>query len=457
VDKTRLLRQLPAIDKVLKTQEVAQLKQRWLRTVVDAEVRAVVDEARERIQAGEEPSELGASGLARLAAARVAARLAPGTVRCVNATGVVLHTGLGRAVLPPAAVEALQREVSGYTVVSVDRKDGARLRRETTIRKILGALTGAEHATVVNNNAAATVIGLNTMAAGTEAIISRGQLVEIGGSFRMPEVFEAAGVKLREVGATNRTHLNDYRTAINENTGLILRVHPSNYRIIGFTHEPGIDELVALGREHGIPVMDDLGAGALVELPPEPLIGASLEAGVDLVTCSGDKLIGGPQSGILLGKRDWIDRVRRNPLFRALRVDKLTLTALEATLRLFLRPEGPGADHPTIAMLKMDPDEIGRRAKALRTRIRKAIPELAVELRQDFSQVGSGSLPGENLPTTLLTIAHARIAPSRFARVKDTASTPIYTRIVDDLVCVDPRTLQPGDDKLLIHALKEIS
>ncbi len=457
MDKTKLLRQRPAIDKVLRTEEVKQLKRRWLPNVVDAEVRAVVDEARERIHAGEEPNELGASGLARLAAARVAARLAPGTVACVNATGVVLHTGLGRAVLPPAALEALQREVAGYTVVSVDREDGGRLRRETTIARILSALTGAEFATVVNNNAAATVIALTTMAAGREAIISRGQLVEIGGSFRMPEVFEAAGVKLREVGATNRTYLKDYAGAINENTGLILRVHPSNYRVIGFTHEPSIDELVALGREHGIPVMDDLGAGALVELPPEPVIGASLEAGVDLVTCSGDKLVGGPQSGILLGKRDWVDRVRRNPLFRALRVDKLTLIALEATLRLFLRPEGPGDDHPTIAMLQMSGEKIARRAKALRTRIRKTVPGLAVGLVPGFSQVGSGSMPGENLPTTLLTLSHPDVAPSRFAQNLRMASTPVYTRIIDDTVCVDPRTLRPGDDRRLIDVLKELA
>jgi L-seryl-tRNA(Ser) seleniumtransferase len=245
----------------------------------------------------------------------------------------------------------------------------------------------------------------------------------------MPEVFQAAGVILREVGTTNRTHLRDYARAISPETGLILRVHPSNYKVVGFTHEPTIEELIALGRERGLPVLDDLGAGALVPLPPEPEMAA----------------------------RERVDSVRRNPLFRALRVDKLTLIALEATLRLFLRPQGPGNDHPTLAMLSMDREELARRARSLRRRIQREVPALTVELRPGFSQVGSGSLPGEDLPTTLVSLLHGETPASSLARRLRLANPPVYTRIVDDRVCVDPRTLQKGDDLRLVEVLKEIA
>jgi len=457
VDKINLLRGLPAIDRLLGTAKVAELKQRWLGRLVDDEVRAVVADVRAQIQAGEDPGDMAPDALAERTEVRLACRLSPGVVRCINATGVVLHTGLGRAVLPRSAVEALAREVAGYCIVSVDRQEGDRIRRESAVARMLCALTGAEAVTVVNNNAAATLIALNTLASGREAIISRGQLVEIGGSYRMPDVFAAAGVALREVGTTNRTHEHDYADAIGADTGLLLRVHPSNYRVLGFTHEVGIEELIALGRAHGVPVMDDLGAGALIALAPEPEIAASLRAGADLVTCSGDKLIGGPQSGILLGKREWIDRVRRNPLFRALRVDKLTLAALEATLALFLRRDGPGDDHPTLRMLRMKADELRKRASSLCTRIRRGVPAFEVHSVRGFSQVGSGSLPGESLPTTLVSLSHKSLAASTLARVLRYGRPPVYTRIVDEHVCIDPRTLQPGDDKDLVQVLKELA
>ncbi|MHC4953565.1 MAG: L-seryl-tRNA(Sec) selenium transferase [Planctomycetota bacterium] len=456
VDKNQLLRRLPAVDRVLGTPAIAALKERILSDLVDAAVRREVDETRASILNGGEPRDIEPDAIAERAEAALSAQLAPGVQRCINATGVVLHTGLGRAVLPPAAMEAIERELGGYAVVSIDREEGARLRRETAIAKILAALTGAEAATVVNNNAAATLIALNTMAAGQEAILSRGQLVEIGGSFRMPDVFEAAGVALREVGTTNRTHLPDYAHAIGEFTGLILRVHPSNYKVTGFTCEPTVEELVALAHEHGLPMLDDLGAGALVALPPEPTLMASIEAGADLITCSGDKLIGGPQSGILLGKKEWVDRVRRNPLFRTLRVDKLTLTALEATLRLFLRPEGPGDDHPSLRMLRIPGEELVRRAGALADRVRAEAPHLNVTTRPGHSQVGSGSLPGESLPTTLVCMVHPSLSASAFARRLRLGSTPVYTRVVDDAVCADPRTLLDGEESELVRILKEI-
>jgi L-seryl-tRNA(Ser) seleniumtransferase len=247
-----------------------------------------------------------------------------------------------------------------------------------------------------------------------------------------------------------------YARAIGPETGLLLRVHPSNYKIVGFTEEVGIADLVELGRTHSVPVMDDLGAGAIVAMPPEPEIGASLDAGADVVTCSGDKLIGGPQAGILLGQRVWIDRVRKNPLFRALRVDKLTLCALEATLRLFLQPGGPGDDHPTWRMLHLGAAELARRARTLRARIRKEAPGYDVSTADGHSQVGSGSLPGEDLPTTLVVVRHPSLGASAFARRLRLADPPVYTRIVDDDVCLDPRTLQPGDDRDVLAILNDL-
>jgi L-seryl-tRNA(Ser) seleniumtransferase len=457
VDPTKQLRRLPAIDRVLRTAEAQKLKQRWLPRLVDDEVRLLVEDLRETIREGKDPGELGPEALAERAGARLAARLAPGVVRCVNATGVVLHTGLGRAPFAPQVVDALSRELRGYCVVSVDRQEGQRIRRETAAARMLCALTGAEAATVVNNNAGATLLALNSLAAGREVIVSRGQLVEIGGSFRMPDVFRAAGVVLREVGTTNRTHRRDFADAIGPATGLLLRVHPSNYRIVGFTEEVPVADLLELGKASGVPVMDDLGAGALVPLPPEPEIGASLALGVDIVTCSGDKLIGGPQCGILLGKREWIDRVRRNPLFRALRADKMTLCALEATLRLFLSPGGPGDDHPATRLLRLAPQELRRRAAALRARVRKNVPRLETSLRPGFSEAGSGSLPGESLPTTLVALRHEKLSAAAFARMLRFGDPAVYARIADDLLCIDPRTLLPGDDRLLIQALKEVS
>ncbi len=420
-------------------------------------MRALVDDLREAMRNGDDAGDLAPDAVAERAGARLAARLAPGVVRCVNATGVILHTGLGRAAFAPQVIDALEREVAGYCVVSVDRQEGQRIRRETAAARMLCALTGAEAATVVNNNAGATLIALSTLAGGREVVVSRGQLVEIGGSFRMPDVFKAAGVVLREVGTTNRTHRRDYAEAIGPSTGLLLRVHPSNFRVTGFTSEVPLADLIELGKAASVPVMDDLGAGALVPVPPEPEVGASLALGVDVLTCSGDKLIGGPQCGILLGKLDRIDRIRKNPLFRALRVDKMTLCALEATLSLFLSPEGPGDDHPTLRMLRETPAALRRRASALRTRLRKEASRLEVSVRPGFSEVGSGSLPGESLATTLVAIRHPSLSAAAFARMLRFGDPPVYTRIVDDLVCVDPRTLLPGDDRLLVRAVKEVS
>ncbi|MHC5010980.1 MAG: L-seryl-tRNA(Sec) selenium transferase, partial [Planctomycetota bacterium] len=345
-DPKALLRRLPPVNDVLDALSEADLDfaphDEWVE-----DTRQALAELRARVlsaSTGPVALERQATVHAVIAAARrrIQRRRDPGCVRVVNATGVVLHTNLGRAALPPAALAALAKHGTGYQLLAADRETGERAPRERHVEALLRRLTGAEAATVVNNNAAATMIVLAALARGREVIVSRGQLVEIGGAYRIPDVMEQSGAVLREVGTTNRTHLKDYENAINERTGLLLRVHTSNYRIEGFSKEVPLEDLVALGRAYEIPVVDDLGSGALVSLSEhgvpgeEPLIRLSLDAGAELATASGDKLIGGPQMGIVVGTREAVARVRAHPLYRAIRCDKLTLIAMEAVLRLFL-------------------------------------------------------------------------------------------------------------------------
>ncbi len=351
--------------------------------------------------------------VARLGA-RLAARFAPSLAPAVNATGVIMHSGLGRAVLPSAAVEALGAVAAGYSTLALDLDSGKRVPRDRHVEGLLRELTGAEAATVANNNAAATVLILNTLARGKDVVVSRGQLVEIGGSFRMPDVMATSGAVLREVGTTNKTHLRDYEAAVTDATGVLLRVHHSNYRIVGFAEEPPVEDLVALGRARGVPVVDDLGSGALVDLAPyglrpEPLVQASVRAGADVVCFSGDKLIGGPQCGIIVGKDEWIRKIRKNPLARAFRCGKLSLAALEATLKLFLAPERLPERHPIYRMLALSPDELGRRARKLAAALRKSLPgSVSLSVEDGESQVGSGAVPVETLPSKVLAVKAAR-------------------------------------------------
>ncbi|MGZ5555342.1 MAG: L-seryl-tRNA(Sec) selenium transferase, partial [Candidatus Aminicenantales bacterium] len=301
----------------------------------------------------------------------------------------------------------------------------------------------------------------NTLARGKEVVVSRGQLVEIGGSFRMPDVMATSGAVLREVGTTNKTHLRDYEAAVTEATGAILRVHHSNYRIVGFAEEPSIEDLAALGRARGVPVVDDLGSGALVDLAPfgladEPLVQSSVRAGADVVCFSGDKLIGGPQSGIIVGKTAWIQKIRKNPLARAFRCGKLTLAALESTLKLFLAPDKLTERHPIYRMLALTPDELGRRAKKLAASLRKSLPaSVAVSVEDSASQVGSGAVPVETLPTKVLAIRTPGLAPEELSRRLRFSTPPVFARIHKDAVLFDLRTIQPGEEALVERALLE--
>ena len=456
------LRSLPAVTDVLAAKGASALEEAHGRAPLVAAVRTALDGLRAGIRAGEAPAPLAATpaGVLGAAAEALASSGRPGLCRVINATGVVLHTGLGRAVLPKAAMDALAEEARAYCLLAVERGSAERGRRERFAEEILRELTGCEAATVVNNNAAATMLVLNTMAEGREAILSRGELVEIGGAFRMPDVMRKSGVKLVEVGCTNKTRLSDYREAMGANTALLVRVHPSNYRILGFTETPSIGELCALGRERGVPVFDDLGAGALVDLrdlgipEDEPRIRDSLAAGSAVVTCSADKLIGGPQGGLVLGSREWVDRCEANPLMRSLRVGKLDLVALEATLRLFRDRARLLREHPTMRMLSETEESLSRRAAALAARAKKALGQAAeVTTEKDTSTVGSGAVPVHPLPTRVVVVRPRKAEAGAAARRLRLLPLPLFLRVREGALLLDPRTLQPGEDAEAVAAL----
>jgi L-seryl-tRNA(Ser) seleniumtransferase len=456
------LRSLPAVTEVLEAPGAGALLEAHGREPLVAAVRSALEGLRGSIRKGQ-AVEGTASGVLAAAAASLSASGRPGLCRVLNATGVVLHTGLGRAVLPKAAMDAIAAEARAYCLLAVERDSAGRGRRERFSEEILKELTGCEAATVVNNNAAATMLVLNTMAEGREAILSRGQLVEIGGAFRMPDVMRKANVRLVEVGCTNRTHISDYRAAVTPATALVVRVHPSNYRIEGFAGVPGIEELCALGRELGIPVFDDLGAGALLDLrdlglpEDEPRIRTSLEAGAAVVTCSADKLIGGPQGGLILGTREWVDRCEANPLMRSLRVGKLELVALEATLRLFRDRERLLREHPTMRMLAETEPSLARRAETLAGQVRTALGAAAsVTTEKDGSTVGSGAAPVHTLPTRVVVVRPSRIEAGEAARRLRGLPLPLFLRVREGALLLDPRTLQPGEEGEAVAALAAV-
>lgn len=460
----QLLRKLPSVDAILKDPNLDSLVTEVGRKVVADSIRRAVDEVRE-ILIAQTASEMDETAIRQKIIADtkrcVKAVMRPYYRRVVNATGIILHTGLGRAVLPSKALHQIQNELSGYSLLQADTETGKRSKRDERIEQLLQQLTGAEAATVVNNNAAATSIVLNTVANGKEVIVSRGQLVEIGGSFRLPDVMAFSGAKLVEVGATNKTHRRDYVNAITENTTAILRVHPSNYKIQGFSSEVPLDELVEIAHSHELIMIDDVGAGALIDFSqfgfePEPTLAESISKGADIVTASADKLIGASQGGIILGKAELIEAVRKNQFARIVRVGKLTLVALEATLKLFLDESMALSQVPTLQMLRRDASEITKKAERLTSQLGKSISDSTITTIPGFSQMGSGSLPTQNLATTLVAIRPGKISAELLASRLRRYSTPIFTRIQNDQVLIDPRTLLSGDDKIVIKALLDI-
>jgi len=466
-DKQHLLRQIPAVGSLLEDEAIAPLLASAPRGLVVAAAREAVEQLRKEVIAGkwaagrqEPPAE--ASQFRRHAVALVRRyverRVGPHYRRVINATGVILHTALGRAVLCRQALEQIGQQLCGYSLLQADVDTGRRTRRDERIEWLLRQLTGTEAATVVNNNAAATLLVLNTVAAGREVIVSRGQLIEIGGSFRLPEVMAASGVRLVEVGTTNKTHLRDYRTAIGENTAAIMRVHPSNYKIIGFTSEVPLAELRALADEHNLVLIDDVGAGALFDfsqlgLQGDPVLGESIRTGADLVTCSADKLIGGPQGGIILGKTEWIEKIRKNPLARVLRVDKLTLAALEATLVQLFDTDRAFAEVPVLQMLRRPLEQIAQVAQRIAEVVAGKTDKARVTVADDFSQTGSGSLPGENLPTRVVAVEPTEVSSDELARRLRLHTPPVFARIHSDRVLFDPRTLLVGEEQTVIEAI----
>ncbi|MGE5560442.1 MAG: L-seryl-tRNA(Sec) selenium transferase [Chloroflexota bacterium] len=464
--REELLRRLPAVTILLTTEPLASEAAGKPQSEVTAACRQAIDEVRALVMNKPETAEaagpLEVGEIAKRAARILAERVRPNLRRVINATGVVLHTNLGRSLLAGAAVANVAAVAESYTNLELDLSSGERGLRYSHVEELLTRLTGAEAALVVNNNAAAVLLCLTALARGREVIVSRGQLVEIGGAFRVPDVMEQGGARLVEVGTTNKTHLGDYERAISENTALLLRVHTSNYRIIGFTESVPLADLAKLAHDRGIAVMDDVGSGALVDLeryglPGEPTVQASIAAGADIVTFSGDKLLGGPQAGIIVGRREFIERIRRHQLNRALRIDKLTLAALEATLRLYLDDKAATMRIPTLAMMTADPDSLRDRAAALARSIRSYLSEVAsVETINGFSTVGGGSLPGVELPTTLIAIKPLRMSVDNLESELRRRATPILARIQDGALLIDVRTLRDGEEGEVVRALREI-
>lgn len=382
--------------------------------------------------------------------------------KVINATGTVLHTNLGRAVLAKSAVEAVIDIAGGFNNLEFDLESGTRGSRYSHVEELVCKITGAEAAIVVNNNAAAVMLALSTLCKGKEAIVSRGQLVEIGGSFRVPAVMEQSGAKLIEVGTTNRTHLSDYRNAISENTGTILKVHQSNYKILGFTQEVEIEELVALGSKHEIPIIEDIGSGVFIDMSKygityEPTVQKSVEKGIDVVTFSGDKMLGGPQAGIIVGKKKYIDLMKKNQLTRALRIDKMTLAALEATLKLYLDETTAIKEIPGLKMLTKSVEVLKKDAQKLSKMLRMKLKDrVTIEVKEDSSQVGGGAMPLESLKTFVLAIKPTNKSVTDVEYQLRTAEVPVITRISKDRIIVDVRTLFDSEYKAIVDTLDRI-
>ncbi len=449
------MRKLPAVSKLLDYPPLQPARQQYGPVLLTSAIRSVLQ--RYRAQLPMHVPEL--AQLADEVAAELFKSQQPVLRMVINATGIVLHTNLGRAPLHPSAVQAVQMAAEGYLNLELELATGKRSSRQNPIRADLQRLTGAEAATVVNNCAAATVIVLRALAAGKEVIVSRGQLVEIGGSFRIPDILTVSGATLREVGTTNITRLSDYEQAIGPNTGAILRVHASNYRIRGFTKSVGIAELVALGQKHNIPVIDDVGSGAVYDLTPfglpgEPTISEGIRAGAAIALFSGDKLLGGPQTGCIVGKQELIQRIERDPLMRAFRCDKMTLAALEATLQLYRDPERAKRNIPVLRMLTTPLTELRQRAQAFAEALRASQAFQQVEVQDAEAFVGGGSLPDVALPTAVIALSVAGQSEELFAERLRTGTPAVMARIQAGQVWLDLRTVFAEQEPALLQALQ---
>jgi L-seryl-tRNA(Ser) seleniumtransferase len=463
--KSELYRQLPSVDEVLRRPDLADAVAREGRTVVVDAARSVLERVRLEINGGhldERGVELAVSGLGDAVTQELRRGIACSLRPVINATGVILHTNLGRAPLAQAALGNILEIASGYSNLEFDLKSGERGKRDAHVERLFRRLFQEDSGErdlatiVVNNNAAAVWLALNTLAAGGEVIVSRGELVEIGGSFRIPDVMAQSNGILKEVGTTNRTRIADYEKAINERTRLLLRVHRSNFQITGFTEQPGLHELAKLARSRNLPLLEDLGSGALFDLRSvgvhgETTIAESLRAGVDIVTYSGDKLLGGPQAGMLTGRADLIGRMRSNSLFRALRVNKFTCAALEATLLAYVKEDFDAI--PTLRMMRASKEGIGERAEAA-ARGLHGLPGLDVEVVDGESVIGGGAAPSSSLPTRLLAITPSEFGPDELLARLRAAELPVIARVQDGRVLIDFRTVLREHDDTVVNAVR---
>ena len=442
------LRRIPAIEQLLSCEPFLRMQGDYSRDLITEALRTVTAEIRGQIldSAGtvESPDE---SAYAALVRAELKSLTAPALRPIVNATGTITHTNLGRSLLSATASESLTQAATNYVDIEYDLDTGARGHRDRITEPLLQRLTGGEASTIVNNNAAAVLLALNTLARSKEVIVSRGELIEIGGAFRIPDVMEASGAILREVGTTNRTHLRDYADAINENTALMLKVHPSNYKVVGFASTPSIEELTELGRQHGVPTMEDLGSGSLIDLtrydlPYEPVVRERINAGVDVVTFSGDKLLGGSQAGIIVGRLNAIEQIRKNPLMRALRVGKLTIAALEATLRLYLNEKELTEKLPMLQRYTRSMAELREGAEQLANHLRQIFSDaIEVTVEESAAQIGSGSLPVDTLPSLAICIHSPQISAETLAAHFRAQPIPVIGRVQDERLRLDVRTV----------------
>ncbi|KMT21564.1 L-seryl-tRNA(Sec) selenium transferase [Clostridium cylindrosporum] len=459
-EKKELLKSLPKIDVLLEREEIKSIEG-VPRSIILESLREGIDVYRNNILE-ERIKEYNTEDIFKYIMSLIQKKSSMHLKRVINATGTVLHTNLGRAVIAESAVNAVLNISRGYNNLEYDLDEGIRGSRYSHVEDIVCKITGAEAALVVNNNAAAVMLVLSTLCNGKEAIVSRGQLVEVGGSFRIPSVMEQSGAKLVEVGATNRTHVYDYENAINDNTGCILKVHQSNYKILGFTEELEVGDFVAIGKKTGIPIIEDIGSGIFIDISKygltyEPTVQESIRKGVDIVTFSGDKILGGPQAGIIAGKKEYIEKMKKNQLTRALRIDKMTLAALEATLRLYLDEEVALREIPCLNMLTKSKDILKKDALRLSKSIRSKVKDRAeVKICEDHSQVGGGAMPLESIDTYVVAISPRFKKPQEVEKELRQADIPIVTRLYKDTIIIDVRTLFKDDYKIISETLSNI-
>ena len=462
-DRRALLRTLPAIDRLLGTPLLTELETTHPHILIREAAQNTVEDLRRQILDDQAAlPNLDLDAVATLITARVVQMARPSLRKVINGTGTLLHTNLGRAPLCSDALQAITDISQGYSNLEYDLDEGQRGKRFTHVEELICKLTGGEAATVVNNNAGAVMLALAALAGGRSAVVSRGELIEIGGSFRIPDIMAASGVGLIEVGTTNKTHLKDYAGALNSETALILKVHTSNYRILGFTEAVSGEDLAVLAHQHDIPVLEDLGSGLLMDLTPyglprEPTVREALKTGIDLVTFSGDKLLGGPQAGIIVGNRDVIDKVRKHPMARALRIDKLTLAALGATLRLYLDPQKALKQIPTLRMLSLPVAELQKRCETLLVRLVAALGEAAgCTIIEAAATVGGGALPLAELPGRVISMVPKDMSLNELTTRLRSCEPAVVGRIQEDQFLIDPRTLNSSDEELLLQALQKV-